>query len=30
MIACIDQIRRGLPLRQWRVFACYDYRSRPL
>jgi len=25
MIACIDQKRRGLPLRQWRVFACYNY-----
>ena len=30
MIACIDQSRRGLPLRQWRVFACYGYRSMPL
>lgn len=30
MIACIDQVRRGLPLRQWRVFACYNYRSLPL
>ncbi|HEX8311795.1 MAG TPA: glycosyltransferase family 39 protein [Chthoniobacteraceae bacterium] len=30
MIAVIDQKRRGLPLRQWRVFACYDYRSLPL
>ena len=30
MIACIDQKRRGLPLRQWRVFACYNYRSLPL
>jgi hypothetical protein len=30
MIACIDQTRRGLPLRQWRVFACYNYRSLPL
>jgi len=27
LIACIDQKRRGLPLRQWRVFACYNYRS---
>jgi len=25
MIACIDQTRRGLPLRQLRVFACYDF-----
>lgn len=25
MIACIDQQRRGLPLRQLRVFACYDF-----
>ncbi len=30
MIACIDQTRRGLPLRQWRVFACYNYRSMSL
>lgn len=30
MIACIDQTRRGLPLRQWRIFACYTYRSLPL
>jgi hypothetical protein len=30
MIACIDQKRRGLPLRQWRIFACYNYRSLPL
>ncbi len=30
MIACIDQSRRGLPLRQWRVFACYNYRSASL
>ncbi len=30
MIACIDQTRRGLPLRQWRVFACYNYRSASL
>ncbi len=27
MIACIDFTRRGLPLRQLRVFACYDYRQ---
>ena len=27
MIACIDITRRGLPLRQLRVFACYDYRQ---
>lgn len=27
MIACIDQTRRGLPLRQLRVFACRRYRS---
>jgi 4-amino-4-deoxy-L-arabinose transferase-like glycosyltransferase len=25
MIACIDQTRRGLPLRQLRIFACYNY-----
>ena len=25
MIACIDQSRRGLPLRQLRVFACFNY-----
>lgn len=25
MIACIDQTRRGMPLRQLRVFACYNY-----
>ena len=30
MIACIDQTRRGLPLRQLRVFACRGYRSMPL
>ena len=30
MIACIDQTRRGLPLRQLRVFACRRYRSLPL
>ncbi len=30
MIACIDQTRRGFPLRQWRVFACYNYRSASL
>lgn len=30
MIACIDQKRRGQPLRQWRVFACYNYRSQSL
>jgi len=30
MIACIDQIRRGLPLRQLRIFACRRYRSLPL
>ncbi len=27
MIARIDCTRRGLPLRQLRVFACYDYRQ---
>ena len=27
MIATIDLTRRGLPLRQLRVFACYDYRQ---
>lgn len=30
MIALIDQKRRGMPVRQWRVFACYEYRSLPL
>jgi hypothetical protein len=25
MIACIDQERRGKPLRQLRVFACFNY-----
>lgn len=25
MIACIDQSRRGAPLRQWRVFLCSGY-----
>ena len=30
MIACIDQTRRGIFLRQWRVFACRRYRSAPL
>ncbi len=30
MIACIDQARRGMPLRQLRVFACRRYRSLPL
>jgi hypothetical protein len=25
MITCIDQTRRDLPLRQFRVFACYNY-----
>ena len=30
MIACIDQTRRGMPLRQLRVFACRRYRSLPL
>jgi hypothetical protein len=27
MIRCIDFTRRGLPLRQLRVFACYNYRQ---
>jgi hypothetical protein len=27
MIRCIDIARRGLPLRQIRVFACYRYRQ---
>ncbi len=27
MIRCIDFQRRGLPLRQLRVFACYNYRQ---
>ena len=30
MIACLDQTRRGMPLRQLRVFACRRYRSLPL
>jgi hypothetical protein len=30
MIACIDQVRRGMALRQLRVFACRRYRSLPL
>ena len=30
MIACIDQTRRGMPLRQLRIFACRRYRSLPL
>jgi hypothetical protein len=30
MIACIDFKRRGLPLRQLRIFACYNYRGMPL
>jgi hypothetical protein len=30
MIASIDVTRRGLPLRQLRVFACYDYRQSEL
>ena len=25
MIACLDQQRRGLPLRQLRIFACYNF-----
>jgi hypothetical protein len=27
MIACIDFARRGLPLRQLRIFACHNYRQ---
>lgn len=27
MIACIDLNRRGMPLRQIRIFACYDYQT---
>jgi hypothetical protein len=27
MIACLDQRRRGLPLRQLRLFACYHYKQ---
>ena len=27
MIACLDQTRRGLPLRQLRIFACYRYKQ---
>ena len=27
MIACIDQTRHGLPLRQLRIFACYRYKQ---
>jgi 4-amino-4-deoxy-L-arabinose transferase-like glycosyltransferase len=30
MIRCLDFARRGLPLRQIRIFACTDYRQRPL
>ncbi|HYR59435.1 MAG TPA: hypothetical protein VEO95_12430, partial [Chthoniobacteraceae bacterium] len=30
MIRCIDFERRGLPLRQLRVFACYKYHQRSL
>jgi hypothetical protein len=30
MIACFDFERRGLPLRQIRVFACYDYHQSEL
>ena len=30
MIACIDQTRHGMPLRQLRIFACRRYRSLPL
>jgi hypothetical protein len=29
-IACFDVVRRGLPLRQIRIFACYDYRLQEL
>ena len=27
LIACIDIKRRGLPLRQLRIFACYGYKT---
>ncbi|MEA3210429.1 MAG: hypothetical protein QOE70_3486 [Chthoniobacter sp.] len=27
MVRCIDFARRGLPLRQLRIFACYNYRQ---
>ncbi|MHA3773297.1 ArnT family glycosyltransferase [Verrucomicrobiota bacterium sgz303538] len=27
MIACIDLMRRGLPLRQIRIFACHNYKG---
>jgi 4-amino-4-deoxy-L-arabinose transferase-like glycosyltransferase len=30
MIACFDVVRRGLPLRQIRIFACTDYRMQEL
>lgn len=30
MIACIDQVRRGMPLRQLRIFVCRNYRTMPL
>lgn len=25
MLACVDQIRNGLPLRQFRIFVCHNY-----
>ena len=30
MVACIDLQRRHLPLRQWRIFACYNYHGMSL
>lgn len=30
MIACLDLRRRNLPLRQWRIFACYNYHGMSL
>jgi hypothetical protein len=27
MISCVDLLRRGLPLRQIRIFACYNYET---
>ena len=30
MVACFDFQRRGLPLRQIRVFACYNYHQSEL
>jgi hypothetical protein len=30
MVGCLDLHRRNLPLRQWRIFACYGYHGMPL